>query len=408
MRILFGVHGYKPAYRIGGPIYSVSALAEGLVHRGHKVVVFTSNSNLDQDLDVPTDHPVDVDGVEVWYFQRTAFLKERLPFLPYIAKSLGFLYAPRMRRELDRLVPSMDLVHTHMPFNYPSVAAARAAFRHRKPLFYHQRGVLDPERLKFRALKKRAYIELVERPILKRATSLIALTHAEEESYRRLGVSTPCRVIPNGIHLDTKNLGRSSGATLGIPERVPVMLFMGRIHPTKGADVLLDAFLAVSRAVPDAILVFAGPDEFLLEERFRATAQSHGLAERVLFTGMVSGTEKWALLARANLFCLPSVAEGFSIAVLEAMASGVPVLLSRGCHFPEVEACKAGQVVERTPAAFADAAINLLRNREQLSEMGRAARSLVEDRYAWDRVVDQMIQAYREGMERHRRQTMAQ
>src|SRR5687768_6162836 len=143
MRILFAVHGYKPAFRIGGPIYSVSSLAEGLTQRGHKVIVFTTNSNQDQDLDVPLDGPVDVDGVEVWYFKRIAALKRGLFFIPYLGKSLGFLYAPRMAPALDSLTPTVDLVHTHMPFTYPSLAASRAAFRHGKPLFYHQRGVLD-------------------------------------------------------------------------------------------------------------------------------------------------------------------------------------------------------------------------------------------------------------------------
>jgi glycosyltransferase involved in cell wall biosynthesis len=408
MKVLFAVHGYKPAYRVGGPIYSVSALAEGLATRGHKVVVFTTNSNLDQDLDVPTDRPIDVNGVEVWYFRRTSFLKDRLPFLPYVAKSLGFLYAPLMGRELERLVPDVDLVHTHMPFNFPSLAAARAAFRHRKPLFYHQRGVLDPERLKFRALKKRVYVEVVEKPIMKRATTLIALTRAEEKSYRRLGIATHISVVPNGILVDTQEAVGLGAARLRIPEGAPVILFMGRIHPIKGADVVLEAFMTLSSEIQDAVLVLAGPDEFGLERRFRDAVHSRGLGDRVLFTGMVSGADKQALLARSTLFCLPSVAEGFSIAVLEALASGVPVLISPGCHFPEVEEFDAGRVVDRTPTAVAEAARELLRNTDRLHAMGRRAKALAAERYAWSRVIEQMIDVYQEGIDRHRQLSRAQ
>ena len=115
MKILYAVHGYKPAYRLGGPIHTVSALAERLVRLGHEVIVFTTNSNLDEDLDVPTDQPIDVEGVQVWYFKHEEPIKRWLPFIPYLAKSIGFLYAPAMRSQLDRIVPSVDLVHTQMP-----------------------------------------------------------------------------------------------------------------------------------------------------------------------------------------------------------------------------------------------------------------------------------------------------
>lgn len=201
MRILYVVHGYKPAYRLGGPIHSVSAAAEWLVRKGHEVIVFATNSNLDEDLDVPTNQPVDVNGVQVWYFKHEEPIQKWLPFIPYLSKSIGFLYAPGMKAQLYRLIPTVDIVHTQMPFIYPSYAAGKAAIRHHKPLFYQQRGVLSPDHLKFRALKKRLYINVIERPIMRNATTLIALTESEVESYRALGVQTPCRVIPNGVKI---------------------------------------------------------------------------------------------------------------------------------------------------------------------------------------------------------------
>src|SRR5438477_5082015 len=158
MKILYAVHGYKPAYRIGGPILSVSAVAERLVQRGHHVDVVTSNANVGETIDVPIDQPVDVAGVKVWYFRSENVFRRFLPKFSYMSQSIGFLYSPAMRPRLNRLAAEADLVHTHMPFIYPSYAAAHAAFRHRKPLFYHQRGVFDPERLKFRSLKKSVYL----------------------------------------------------------------------------------------------------------------------------------------------------------------------------------------------------------------------------------------------------------
>lgn len=396
MRILFAVHGYKPAYRVGGPIVSVSALAEHLVARGHQVIVFATNSNLDLDLDVPTDKPIDVNGVEVWYFRRDDFIQRRLPFLGYLAKSIGFLYAPLMRRELDRVVPTVDIVHTHMPFVYPTYAASRAAFRHGKPLFYHQRGVFDPKRLGFRARKKRAYIRLFELPVLRRATTLVALTTAEVTSYRALGVDTQCEVIPNGIDADRYRSVpiHDVEARWHIPPEAEVVLFMGRIHPSKGADRLVDAFLSIAQRIPSAVLVMAGPDEFGLEQKMRDRVEQSGFASRVIFTGMVSGDDKLDLLARANLFCLPSDGEGFSIAILEALASCTPVLISPDCHFPEVQEAGAGVIASTDPAALATALAALLERPQVLREMGDRGCALVREGYGWDRITDLTIKAY--------------
>jgi glycosyltransferase involved in cell wall biosynthesis len=379
-------------------------VAERLVRRGHAVTVVTSNSNLDRDLDVPLAQPVPVEGVTVWYFGREEPLRRWLPFVSYLSRSMGFLYSREMRATLERLVPTADAVHTHLPFVYPTLAAARSAFRHGKPLIYHQRGVLDPERLRFRGIKKRAYIAAVERPTMRCATTLVALTDAEVASYRALGVETPVRVIPNGVDAACYRTTPSGagGVARSIPATAPVVLFFGRIHPTKGADRLLRAFLEMRHAHPEALLVMAGPDEWALERRFRDSAAAAGAADRVLFPGMMTGDEKLDLLARADLFALPSDAEGFSLAVLEALASATPVLLSPGCHFPEVETAGAGRVVASDPAALADALRQLLSDRATLAAMGRRGRSLVEDRYSWDRITDATEDAYREAIARRR------
>ena len=402
MKILYAVHGYKPAYRLGGPIHTVSALAERLVRLGHEVIVFTTNSNLDEDLDVPTDQPIDVEGVQVWYFKHEEPIKRWLPFIPYLAKSIGFLYAPAMRAQLDRIVPSVDLVHTQMPYVYPTYAAGWAAIRHHKPLFCHQRGVFDPERLKFRSLKKRLYIRVVERPIMRRANTLIALTEAEVRSYRALGVQTQCQIIPNGVEIaKPEPCGDSTCSVWGIKSDDLVILFMGRLHPTKGADKLIRAFMKIQRQFPHAKLVMAGPDEFGILEKFQAEIKESGLQKRVIFTGMVTGDVKQDLLERSNLFCLPSDAEGFSMAVLEALANSTPVLLSPGCHFPEVETSGIGRIVSAEAGAMAKAMGELLKDRHALEEMGRKGREFVVRHYSWDTIVNKMEDVYYAGIKRH-------
>jgi len=403
VRILYTVTGYKPAYRMGGPVISVSEVAERLVSRGHEVIAFTSNSDIAEDLDVPVNQPIIVEGVEVWYFSNKNFFKRWLPFIPYLSKSVGFMYNPLISRQFDRLMPEIDLVNTHNPFGYPSCAAAWAAQRWHKPLFVHQRGVFDPARLEFRSFKKKLFIDLVARPIMRKATTLIALTQAELESFRALGVETPCRIVPNGIEVGTfrQQPGPTPMDLWKIPPHAQVILFLGRLHPVKGVERLLEAFLQICARLPKAFLVMAGPDDWGYTKEFTRKVRQAGVGERVIFPGMVSGEAKLDLLARANLFCLPSDAEGFSMAVLEALASATPVLLSPGCHFPEAEKAGAGRVVPTTPAALAEALLDLLSQPERLKIMGQRGFEVVRDNYSWDHITDQLLGVYLEGIERH-------
>ena len=403
MRILFSVHGYKPAWRIGGPAISVPALAEGLVNRGHDVTVFTTNSNLDQNLDVCTNKIIDVDGVKVRYFSREEPLKRFFPKIKYFSQSIGSLYAPDMPDALEKISSSIDIMHSHLPFIYPTFAMARAAKRGGIPLFYHQRGVFDPERLRFRGLKKKVYLSLIEKPILRQATTLIALTDAEIESYQALGISTPCRVIPNGIdlpNLRSVEFDTFAAENFNIEARHQVILFMGRLHPIKGVDKLLAAFEKVASKFPNALLVLAGPDEYGIKQDFIMRAQASGLNQRVRFPGMVSGIAKNALLHRANLFCLPSDAEGFSMAILEALAHKTAVLISPRCFFPDVEKFGAGMIVEATVSGIEMGLSKLLLHPDLLRLMGESGYDLVREKYTWNRVTDMMIDAYEEGIER--------
>jgi glycosyltransferase involved in cell wall biosynthesis len=407
MRILFAAPAYK-APRLRGSVLIVSSLAETLVRQGHDVTVFTTNSNSDEqvneDLDVPVDCPVVVNGVQVWYFRRTDAVKRCLSFIPYLARSVGWLYAPRMQAELRRRVPGVDLVHTLLPFVYPTYAAAQAARRLHKPLFYHQQGNFDPLRLRFRSVKKRLYLAGIERPVLRRATTLIALSQGEVASYRALGVRTPCRLVPNGIDPDCfRRLPRSgTDERWRIPPGAQVVLFLGRLHALKGADRLLEAFLKIADSCPRAILIMAGPDDGSLERHYRKAIHSAGLGERVRFPGLVLGEDKLDLLARADVFCLPSLGEGFSMAVLEALASATPVLLSPRCYFPAVEAAGAGRVVPVDADAIARGLAELLARPEQLARMGQAGLELVRRNYSWEQVAKRLTAVYQEGIERHR------
>jgi glycosyltransferase involved in cell wall biosynthesis len=345
-----------------------------------------------------------VDNVEVWYFRQTtpfAFLFSRVG---YFTKSMGYLYTPALSKVVKRVIPSFDVVHVHLPFVYPCHRTAWSAIRARKPVFYHQRGVFDSERLKFRSVKKTASILALDRPIMRRAAMLFALTESERGSYRALGVPTPCRVIPNGI--DTQQYRQvpnsEACARWGIRDDDLVVLYLSRLHPIKGADVLLEAFLRIGSKFPALKLIMAGPDEWGLEREFRHRGAAAGLADRLVLPGLVTGEEKLDLLARADLFCLPSVGEGFSMAVLEALASATPVMLSPGCNFPEVAARGAGWVVPRDAESLSRVMTEVLREPGRLRMAGLAGLQLVKEAYTWGRVLDQTERAYYDVLEERR------
>jgi glycosyltransferase involved in cell wall biosynthesis len=249
-------------------------------------------------------------------------------------------------------------------------------------------------------LKKRVYIAVAERPILLSATTLIALTEYEVQTYRDLELPNRIRVVPNGIDCDLYRSRSPSDLNqrLGIPADAIVVLFLGRLHPIKGADKILDAFADVHSRIPRAFLVMAGPDEWGLEAAHRRSASHAGIEGRVVFPGMVEGELKLDLLARADLFALASDAEGFSIAVLEALASETAVLLSQGCHFPEVAAAGAGRIVSQDPADIARAMTEMLSDTVALAEMGRRGRWLVSRQYTWPRITERLLDVYREGI----------
>ena len=367
-----------------------------MVARGHQVTVFATNGNGDVDLDVPTDRAVEVDGVSVRYFRREEPFKRYVPWIKYLSQSIGYLYTPDLLPVMRSMLSSVDIVHTQMPFIYPTQAAARLAVARCRPLFYSQRGLFDPSRLRFRAWKKALYVRLVERPIMRRATGLIALTPDEISSFKALGVQTPVHLIPNGINVEEFRRVASPGSLvdLGISDAHQVILFLARLHEIKGPDIAVDAFIRIAQKHPNAVLVLAGNDEQGLLARLMEKVTAANLQKRVLTPGLVSGPRKINLLARADVFVLPSIGEGLSMATLEALASGTPVIISRECNLPIVGQEDAGAVVNRTPEDFAQAISRLLSNSQQRKESGEAAYRLARDRFSWSPILDRLEDIY--------------
>ncbi len=294
---------------------------------------------------------------------------------------------PTLRKRLRRLIQDAEIVHIHGLWREYSAVASGLCRAARKPYIVSAHGMLEPWALKNGRWKKRAYLAAIERPVLKGAAGLRALTSDEIQDYRSVGLQDRVDVIPNGID---PPLAVSPAVFLdAFPQLAGqrIVLFLGRIHPKKGIDLLCRAWARIGQNCPDAHLVIAGPDEDNTLEGLVSLVRDLDLTRRVTFTGMLRGHLKWSALAASSLFVLPSHSEGFSVAILEALGSGVPALISHGCHFPEVSAAGAGWAIGAVEAEIVASLQQALSMPvEELREMGERGKQLVADRYTWEAV----------------------
>jgi glycosyltransferase involved in cell wall biosynthesis len=145
--------------------------------------------------------------------------------------------------------------------------------------------------------------------------------------------------------------------------------------------------------------MIVGPDEGELP-RLRAQARASGIEDRVTFSGMMTGSDRLAAMQAADVFVLPATGEGFPIAALEALACGLPAVLTEGCNFPEAAAAGAGLVVPSAAGPLAEALERLLRDASLRASMGRRGRDLIASTYTWPRVAGLMEQVYRTVLDR--------
>ena len=297
-----------------------------------------------------------------------------------------FLRGPET--SIEDAVRSAAVVHLHGLWQAQTRRGARAALAARVPYLVAAHGMAEPWALRHKYWKKRIYISLVEGANLRRASCLHALSRPEISHLRALAPRTPIGFIPNGVDLDSfDGLPPRSRLEDEYPELRGkfVLLFFARLHAKKGLDLLADAFRDVAPERPDLHLLLAGTDEGEYSP-FRARMEEYGLERRMTYLGHVSGERARAAWGVSDAFVLPSYSEGFSMAVLEALACRLPCLITTACHFPELAGAGGAVVVEPTPAGVTRGLRELLdRGPEERADLGRIGRSLVERNYTWDR-----------------------
>jgi len=247
-------------------------------------------------------------------------------------------------------------------------------------------------------LKKRAAYWIAEGPTLRGASVLHATSEDERREIEALGLSVPIAVIPNGIDCMDQPVDPRQAAAfrqrLGFSERDVVVLYLGRLHAKKRVDLLMDAVIAARANAPSLRLLVAGSGDRRYEDELRARFHASINDGSIVFAGRLDGDDRRLALASADVFGLTSQSENFGLAVAEAMASGLPVVVSRHCPWPQIEEWDAGFWLPNDIAAVANVLTSLAGDpalRRRLGDNGRAG---VRRYLDWNGIANAMLTVY--------------
>lgn len=332
MNILHIISSVNPAG--GGPIEGIKQLGTSLEFADHKVEIAS--------LDDPN----------------AAFLKQSpLPVHPLGPATLRYGFSPRFMPWLRANRSRYDAIIVNGIWQFHSYGTWRALRNSSTPYVLFAHGMLDPwfkKRYPLKHLKKWMYWPWAEYRVLRDAQAVLFTCEEERVLARQSFWLYRCNevVVSYGT---AKPKGDPELERREFFTRYPdlrgkkLALFMGRVHPKKGCDLLIEAFAKVFAQQPDWHLVIAGPDQVGWQEQLNYRAAQLGLAPRITWTGMVGGPMKWGALRAAEVFVLPSHQENFGIAVAEALAAGAPALISNKVNiWREVETDRAGIAAEDT------------------------------------------------------------
>ena len=388
MRLLHIVPSISLIY--GGPSQMVLGLSKALASQGVEVTILTTTANGDTGqapLDVPIDRPIEQDGYQIRYFPCSPFRRYKF--------SLGLL------RWLSAHASEYDLAHIHALFSPVSTAAATVARSKNLPYILRPLGTLDPADLKKKRYLKQIYATLFERANIAGAAALHFTSDQEAKVSDRFGAVTRDLILPLGVTIPTSFPVGAITPSETLHERdlplPPTLLFMSRIDPKKGLDLLLPALeqLLAEGLQFKFILAGGNPQDPHYEKQIHDRIQTSPLRDFTTVTGFVSGEAKTELLRSADLFVLPSYYENFGIAVAEAMVAEIPVVISDQVHiWREIQQAEAGWICSCDRASLTYQLRAALQNAAERQRRGANARTHALKHYSWESIAQQMSIAY--------------
>lgn len=392
MRIITVCPYYFPASCYGGPFECIRRCNVELHKRGHPITVCTTTANGQGDFAASNGHANMIDGIPVFYHKR---LRRFFPD--------SYFRCPDIRSSLSTLARQNDIASLHGVFTHPNRTAAAVFRSKRTPYVVYTHGSFDPAHLRYKKTKKLLYTLFFESSVLKYASAIIVCNSGEQawlESRplrcRIERIHWGCDLIPDNVPLFKTTISERWPMLVS----KPYILYLGRIHSTKGLGLLIPAFAQLKNLFRDWMLVIAGPGETNYKSVIDDLIFRLDLADRIVFTGMVEGDVKRALLKNASLFVLPSYFDGFSLAVTEALGAGIACLITKGCYMPEVGYSNAGLVVEPDVDSIRDGVRILMEDSSTRDEFGKNAFTLASSRFTWESVAKQTIGLFQEILNR--------
>lgn len=370
----------------GGTSQAVLNMVKALQENNIDAEIATTNDNGDGLLDVPIQKRVEYQQVPVWFSHR---------FSPTVKSVREYAFSGQISQWLWRNISNYEMLHVHALFSYASTAAMAIAHLKNVPYIVTPHGLLCEWSLQQSRRKKQIYLKLIEQENLNRSVALHFTTQQEQQEVSSLGLQSPSFVLPLGLSPpssipDARNRLRQR---FNIPANEPVILFLSRLHPKKGLDYLIPALSQLTHHRFTFILAGSGTPEY--EGDINSRLVSTGLSDRAHFVGFVEGESKDLLLQGSDLFALTSHSENFGVAVLEALAVGLPVLVTPGVALASVvRQNQLGYVPELDVSAIVSALERFFSHPQAAKEMGDRARRLIFEKYAWDKIASQMQQIY--------------
>ncbi|MFT3683437.1 MAG: glycosyltransferase [Phycisphaerales bacterium] len=383
LRILHVTHTLDPAW--GGPPAVVIRIAAAQASLGHDVTIISTKAPKAKEAIERSLKPIP--GIE-----RVKFTTIQLP-----VSVSGLMKNGQPNGRLEQAIAAADFVQVHQVWLPICLRSAAIARRMGIPYCVTPHSELDPWALKQRWLKKFLARNTLWKPMLRHAAFLQALTPVEADGMRAAGITTDVHVVPNGVFLEELQPLPEPGVfrrrVAGLGDK-PFIVFLSRLHYKKGLDYLAEAFKIVAKTNHEAHLVVVGPDDGVRAD-FESRINQAGLAERVHVFGPVYGKERLGCYVDADVFCLPSRMEGFSVAITESLACGTPVVVTHNCNFPEVATVNAGFVVDLNAEQVADGLTKLLADSQLRRDSGQRGKELVTTQFTWPVFAEKMVAYYR-------------
>jgi glycosyltransferase involved in cell wall biosynthesis len=384
MRILHVIPALAP--RFGGPPKVVMEMCRELAKRGEQVAIYTTNFDGPGTLKVPLRQRArDESGVEVTYF----------PVYPHRYYTLSFPLALALKRN----VSDYDIVHIHSLYRFATTAAAYYCRKYSVPYVMQPHGTLDPFMFRRHRLRKSLYEALFDRPDLEKASAVHFTTQEELELARAAKFTLKGEVVPLGVtveKIDRKKAIKEFYSKWPDLEGKRIILFLGRLNFKKGLDLLVRAFANLCRMRNDIHLFIAGPDDEGYGGQVRKWLQEEGVFAQATFSGMILGSEKAAAFAASDVFVLPSYSENFGVAVVEALGSGLPIVISNRVNiWREVAQADAGIVINCDSTELERALVRLLDEPGLSQQMSEAGPRLARDSFSWRTAGDRLLEVYR-------------